>query len=67
MAGVGEGVLAGILEDHMKRHSRPQFNKLANAFNRHFHGTIQPKGQRYVFIGKKNDGVFLFGPFPFWD
>jgi hypothetical protein len=51
--------LLEMLEDHMKRHSRPQFNKLANAFNRHFHGTIQPKGQRYVFPGKKNDGGLL--------
>ena len=51
--------LMGMIEQHMQHHSRPKFNKLANAFNRRFHGTTQPKGQRYVFVGKQNNGGLL--------
>lgn len=51
--------LLGMIEDQLKRHQRPKFGKLANAYNRRFHGTIQRKGQRQVFAGKKNDGGLL--------
>ena len=50
--------LLSMIKQQLKTHHRPKFNKLANAFNNRFHGTIQRRGQRAVFKGKtKNDGV----------
>jgi hypothetical protein len=48
-----------LLEQQLKTHHRPKWNKLTNAYNAYFKGKIQRKGSMQVFSGKKLDGGML--------
>jgi hypothetical protein len=48
-----------LIEEQLKTHRRPKFGKLANSFNRRFHGQKQRKGEKQVFMGKTNNHGLL--------
>ena len=51
--------LLQMIEEQLKIHRRPRWNRLTNEYNRHFQGQVQLRGEKQVFGGRNLDGRHL--------